>query len=78
MRFFDPSARPAFAAAIALLLVATACSREETELDQYGGWTGIQGEKTGFFHLEEINGRNWFITPDGNVFFWGIITNSNI
>ena len=21
------------------------------ELDEYGGWTGIQGEKTGFFHL---------------------------
>lgn len=39
------------------------------ELDEYGGWTGIQGEKTGFFHLEEIDGRNWFITPQGNVFF---------
>ncbi|WP_146397455.1 hypothetical protein [Planctomycetes bacterium CA13] len=39
------------------------------ELDRYGGWTGIQGEKTGFFHLEQINGRHWFVTPDGNVFF---------
>lgn len=39
------------------------------ELDEYGGWTGIQGEKTGFFHLERIDGRDWFITPEGNVFF---------
>lgn len=51
------------------LLLTSACSSSEPELDQYGGWTGIKGEKTGFFHLEEINGRNWFITPDGNVFF---------
>ena len=42
---------------------------DEAELDQYGGWTGIQGEATGFFHLEEIDGRDWFVTPDGNVFF---------
>ena len=38
-------------------------------LDKYGGWTGIQGEKTGFFHLEKIDGRDWFITPESNVFF---------
>ncbi len=39
------------------------------ELDKYGGWTGVQGEKTGFFHLEKIDGRDWFITPEGNVFY---------
>ena len=39
------------------------------KLDKYGGWTGVKGEKTGFFHLEKINGRDWFITPDGNAFF---------
>ena len=39
------------------------------ELDQYGGWTGIKGEKTGFFHLEKIDERDWFVTPEGNVFF---------
>lgn len=38
-------------------------------LDPYGGFTGIQGNKTGFFHLEKIDGRHWFVTPDGNVFF---------
>jgi len=56
-------------AATLIILVSAACSSDHVELDQYGGWTGIQGEKTGFFHLQEINGRNWFVTPDGNVFF---------
>ena len=41
----------------------------DAELDNYGGWTGIQGERTGFFHQEKIDGRNWFVTPQGNVFF---------
>ena len=39
------------------------------ELDKYGGTTAIKGTKTGFFHVEKIGGRNWFITPDGNAFF---------
>ena len=39
------------------------------ELDKYGGTTAITGEATGFFHIEEIDGRHWFITPDGNAFF---------
>jgi hypothetical protein len=39
------------------------------QLDRFGGWTGIQGKATGYFHFEEIDGRNWFVTPEGNVFF---------
>ncbi|MCL4693277.1 MAG: hypothetical protein KJ060_12305 [Candidatus Hydrogenedentes bacterium] len=39
------------------------------DFDAYGGWTGIQGERTGFFHVEKIGDRWWFITPEGNVFF---------
>ena len=38
------------------------------ELDKYGGTTAIKGKATGFFHIEKIDGRNWFITPDGNAF----------
>lgn len=38
-------------------------------LDKYGGTTAIKGKTTGFFHVQEIDGRNWFITPDGNAFF---------
>jgi|GEM_PF-407254 len=40
------------------------------ELDSYGGFTDIKGEKTGFFHTEKIDGRWWLVTPDGNG-FWG-------
>ncbi|MCC6488145.1 MAG: hypothetical protein IT364_11660 [Candidatus Hydrogenedentes bacterium] len=38
-------------------------------LDSYGGWTGLQGTRTGFFHVEKIGDRWWFITPEGNAFF---------
>ncbi len=56
--------------AVALSSLAfTACQLSASELDSYGGDTSIQGSKTGFFHVEEIDGRNWFITPEGNAFF---------
>jgi hypothetical protein len=40
-------------------------------LDTYGGFTDIQGEKTGFFHTEKIDDRWWLVTPEGNA-FWGM------
>lgn len=52
-----------------VLIALMSCSGSGPKLDKYGGWTGIKGESTGFFHLEEIDGRHWFITPEGNVFF---------
>ena len=51
------------------LLVCLLPSLGAAGLDQYGGWTGLKGEKTGFFHIEKIKGRYWFVTPDGNVFY---------
>lgn len=39
------------------------------EYDKYGGWVKLKGKKTGFFHIEQINGRFWFVTPEGNAFF---------
>ncbi len=51
------------------LLVCLLPSLGAAALDQYGGWTGLKGEKTGFFHIEKIDGRFWFVTPDGNVFY---------
>ena len=39
------------------------------DLDPYGGWTGLKGKPTGFFHVEQVGGRYWLITPDGNVYF---------
>ncbi len=38
-------------------------------LDSYGGTTQLKGKSTGWFHLEELDGRRWFITPEGNAFF---------
>ncbi|YCM44285.1 hypothetical protein V2O64_23560 [Verrucomicrobiaceae bacterium 227] len=35
----------------------------------YGGTPTIKGEATGFFHFEKIDGRYWYITPEGNGFF---------
>ena len=37
--------------------------------DSYGGTTQLKGKSTGWFHLEELGGRRWFITPEGNAFF---------
>ena len=39
------------------------------DIDEYGGCTKIKGKATGFFHLEQIDGRWWYITPKGNAFF---------
>ncbi|MEM0003405.1 MAG: beta-galactosidase [Thermoproteota archaeon] len=36
--------------------------------DKYGGYTFIKGIRTGFFHIEKINGTFWLVDPDGNVF----------
>lgn len=38
-------------------------------LDRYGGTTKLKGERTGWFHLEDLGGRTWFVTPGGNAFF---------
>ena len=34
--------------------------------DAYGGWLQLTGVKTGYFHTQEIQGRWWLVTPDGN------------
>ena len=36
--------------------------------DRFGGWEKVKGEATGFFHVEEIDGRWWLIDPEGNGF----------
>jgi hypothetical protein len=39
------------------------------DLDQYGGWTGLSGKTTGYFHAEQIGNRWWLVTPEGHAFF---------
>ncbi len=37
--------------------------------DAYGGFSNTQAKATGFFHVEQIEGRWWFVDPDGHLFF---------
>ena len=38
--------------------------------DEYGGWAnGPQMEATGHFRTEKVNGKWWFITPSGHLFY---------
>lgn len=52
-----------------LLLLASIVVPAGAQYDAYGGWPKLKGQKTGFFHTEQLAGRWWLITPDGNVFF---------
>ena len=38
----------------------------DMKFDSFGGNTVINGGTTGFFHLEEIDGRHFLVTPVGN------------
>ena len=38
------------------------------ELDRFGGYKPIRSEATGFFRVEKIGPRWWFITPEGHAF----------
>ena len=40
----------------------------DERLDRYGGWREVQAKATGFFRVQEVAGRWWFITPEGNGF----------
>ena len=49
------------------LLLTTSLSAQS--LDQYGGYTGLEGTETGQWHTDRIDGREWFITPEGNAMY---------
>jgi len=36
--------------------------------DQYGGYLNTQAKATGFFRVEQVDGRWWFVDPDGHLF----------
>ena len=40
-----------------------------TTTDSYGGIEQVKGDATGYFHPQRVNGREWFIDPEGNGFF---------
>ena len=37
--------------------------------DKFGGFSTTQAKATGFFRTEKIDGRWWFVTPEGHLFF---------
>ena len=37
--------------------------------DKYGGFASTSAKATGFFRVEQIDGRWWFITPEGHYFY---------
>lgn len=39
--------------------------KDDPETDVYGGWMTGRQEATGFFRTQKIDGRWWFIDPDG-------------
>ncbi len=55
---------------LALSLVAAVhASAQSPTYDRFGGWQKLTGTRTGFFHTQQIDGRWWLVTPDGNAFF---------
>jgi hypothetical protein len=54
----------------------SAWAAEDTQLqtplpgrDRFGGFLDSHGDATGFFHVQQIDGRWWFVDPDGHLFF---------
>ena len=37
--------------------------------DRYYGFLGVSCKATGFFRVQQINGKWWFVTPEGHPFF---------
>ena len=51
------------------MVLTTAAFPQSTGLDRFGGWRKLTLAKTGFFHTQQIDGRWWLVTPEGNAFF---------
>ena len=40
----------------------------EFDFGRFGGYRGTQSKATGFFRVEQVDGRWWFVDPDGHLF----------
>lgn len=54
--------------ALMMSLLAAGSAGAAEQRDRFGGWSGVRGKATGFFHTEKLDGVWWLITPDGNAF----------
>jgi len=69
---FSKGIRPGIGVAVILMGILTGpfpAFSELSHFDKFGGWKGLQGTKTGAFHVEAIHDRWWIVTPAGNVFW---------
>jgi hypothetical protein len=41
---------------------------------KYGGYRSTKAKATGFFRVEQVDGRWWFVDPDGHLFFSTSVT----
>lgn len=41
---------------------------EDSGFCQYGGWRESKRRATGFFRVEQVDGRWWFVDPDGHLY----------
>ena len=48
---------------------ATALQAAPTGRCPYGGFSDTSAKATGFFRVEQIDGRWWFVCPDGHLFY---------
>jgi hypothetical protein len=48
--------------------VLSGATNESFGWDKYGGDLGTQAKATGFFRVERVDGRWWFVDPDGHLF----------
>jgi len=50
--------------------LADAANFARDDISQYGGWkNGPRRQATGRFRTEKIDGRWWFVDPEGYLFF---------
>ena len=68
---------PSRCALVCLLAGLLALPLAAVEYDSYGGWTRLQGARTGYFHTQQIDGRWWLVDPGGNAFFSKGVDNVN-
>jgi hypothetical protein len=46
-----------------------ALGRSAVEACKFGGYLGTKAKATGFFRVEKIDGKWWFVDPDGHLFW---------
>lgn len=54
--------------AIPLLLLCAGLSLGQEPLGQYGGWPRLRSTPAAVFRVSKLDGRWWFLDPDGNAF----------